>query len=42
MQTKELTLNLGSKVTDHQIQDGGSRHIEETKTVITPPIFVQS
>jgi hypothetical protein len=29
METKEYTLDFGSNVTCHQIQDGGSRHFEK-------------
>jgi hypothetical protein len=38
--TKAYTLYFGSKVTYRQIQDGGSRHYEKIKTVITQSIFV--
>jgi hypothetical protein len=39
--TKNYTLDFGSKVTYHPIQDGGSRHYEKTQTVITQSIFVR-
>jgi hypothetical protein len=35
METKQYTLEFGSKVVYHQIQDGGSRHYEKIQTVIT-------
>jgi hypothetical protein len=40
VETKAHTLDFGSNVTYHQIQDGGSRHFGKTKTVITQSIFV--
>jgi hypothetical protein len=39
METR-YTLDFGSKVTYHQIQDGGSRHFEKNQTEITRSIFV--
>jgi hypothetical protein len=39
METKAYTLDFGSNVTYHQIQDGGSRHLEKAKTVMTQSIF---
>jgi hypothetical protein len=41
METKMYTLDFGSKVTYHEIQDGGSRHYEKMQTVITQSIFVR-
>jgi hypothetical protein len=38
--TDDITLDFGSKVTYHHIQDGGSRHYEKIQTVITRSIFV--
>jgi hypothetical protein len=40
METKGYTLDFGSKVIYHEIQDGGSRRYEK-KTVITRSIFVR-
>jgi hypothetical protein len=37
--TKKYTLDFGSKVTYHPIQDGGSRHYEKIQTVITQVNF---
>jgi hypothetical protein len=34
------TLDFWSKVTYHQIQDGGSRHYEKFKSVITQSVFL--
>jgi hypothetical protein len=39
VETKAYTLDFGSNVTYQQIQDGGSRHYEKTKTVITESNF---
>jgi hypothetical protein len=41
VEIKAYTLNFGSNVTYRLIQDGGSRHFEKTKTVITQSIFVR-
>jgi hypothetical protein len=41
VETKKYTLDFGSKVTYHHIQDGGSRHYEKIQTVITKSIFVR-
>jgi hypothetical protein len=39
--TKKYTLDFGSNVTYHRIQDGGSHHYEKIQTVITQSIFVR-
>jgi hypothetical protein len=41
VETEGYTLDFGSKVTYHQIQDGGSRHYEKIQTVITQSILVR-
>jgi hypothetical protein len=40
VETNAYTLDFGSNVTYHQIQDGGSRHYEKIQTVITQSIFI--
>jgi hypothetical protein len=40
VETQASALDFGSKVTYHQIQDGGSRRYEKIQTVITQSIFV--
>jgi hypothetical protein len=42
VETKAYTLDFGSKVTYHQIQDGGSRHYEKIQTVITSQFSSES
>jgi hypothetical protein len=41
METKRYTLDFGSKVIYHEIQDDGSRHYEKIQTVITRSLFVR-
>jgi hypothetical protein len=41
LETEKYTLDFGSKVTYHKIQDGGSRHYEKILTVITQSILVR-
>jgi hypothetical protein len=41
VETQKYTLDFWSKVTYHQIQDGGSRHYEKILTVIAQSILVR-
>jgi hypothetical protein len=41
LETKKYTLDFGSTVTYHQIQDGSSRRYEKIQTVITQSILVR-
>jgi hypothetical protein len=40
VETEAQALDFESNVTYRQIEDGGSRHFEKTKTVITQSTFV--